>query len=77
MPPTEASHNKEHKHQEHMRAMTFKLLHRLTNPQVAVVGIHVLDILGNSEHNHRIMSQLPQVADPHRLLRQRAQNGLQ
>ena len=78
VPPTEASHNKEHKHQEHMRATTFKPLPRKILPQVAAAAAgHVLSILGNNEHNLRIMSQHRQaVARPH-LRQQRGQNVYQ
>ena len=72
-----ASHNKGHKHQERMRAMTFKHLHRQINPQVVVVGTHVFGILGNNVLNLRIMSQHRQAAVRPHLLRQRALNVYQ
>ena len=73
----EAYHNKKHNHQENMRAMTFKPLHRKIHPQAAAVVILVLSILGNNEHNLHIMSQHRQAVARPRLRQQRAQNGYQ
>ena len=71
----EVLRNKEHKHQEDMRAMTFKPNLRQTHPQVAGAADHVLSIQENNGHSLRIMSQHRQAVVRPRPHQQRGQNG--